>query len=77
MKKVKSLSCSARLGLRNGMKIYILEVCAVRLVFANTVAYTYILKQETAVSRECGVKVAKKLRACAQSFSMPILNCVI
>ena len=39
MKKVKSLSCSTRLGLRNGMKIYVSEMCAVRLVSVSTVTY--------------------------------------
>ena len=42
MKKVKRLSCSTRLGLRNGMKIYVSEMCAVRLVSASTVTYIYI-----------------------------------
>ena len=42
MKKVKSLSCPSRLGLRNGMKIYVSEMCAVRLVSASTVTYIYI-----------------------------------
>ena len=40
MKKVKSLSCSTRLGLRNGMKIYVSEMCSVRLVSASTVTYS-------------------------------------
>ena len=38
-KKVKSLSCLTRLGPRNGMKIYISEMCAVRLVSASTVTF--------------------------------------
>ena len=44
MKKVKGLSCSARLGQRNGMKIYISEMCAVRLVSASTVTIIYRVK---------------------------------
>ena len=57
MKKVKSLSCSSRRGLRNGMKIYVSEMYAVRLVSASSYGHIYIFIYLFIYFRPFGVHV--------------------